>query len=77
MSRAMKTTPTPAAGSLLTPIRMMGTTYHGTRAKEVWDCKCKCGRVWAVLRDHLVSGREAMCGTCKGPKKRRVSKNVQ
>ena len=61
----MSTKPKPAKGSKLSPFRILGVVWQGKRIREVWDCRCKCGVFWAVQRDHLMSGREMMCGVCK------------
>lgn len=63
------TTPKPHMLSALTPIRLIGTMWQGKRLREVWDCKCLCGQIWAVQRDHLMGGRVLMCDKCKSEAK--------
>nr|DAK61535.1 MAG TPA: zinc-ribbon domain protein [Caudoviricetes sp.] len=64
--RPRKTTdkPIPAEGSRLTPIRMIGYTQRNDDrcGIQIWDCRCKCGEIHAVVRTRIENGLCKSCG---------------
>lgn len=52
------------ADSRLTPIRLVGYTHRddGRCGMQIWDCRCKCGEIHAVVRTRLENGLCKSCG---------------
>lgn len=66
IGRPRKTTEKPIVpeGSRLTPIRLIGYTRRedGRCGIQIWDCRCKCGQIHAVVRTRIENGLCKSCG---------------